>query len=178
MPALLVSLVTGLGPNGVLDTVKTNCQKFLEAKWSHLFHAARALQNRSIHTNRQLDCNFSQQNDPERLFRHARQLIQSGSLSAAYQCLTEPGLSQDDPYDHFVQIHRNDDISDLNLHNNIMQEVRDSVDWKKNSPTTLCFVLYPSARMEKLLIVMVCVMNFLKFYRMTIPSCLSLSSAS
>ena len=31
LPALLVSLVTGLGPNGTLDTVKTNCQKFLEA---------------------------------------------------------------------------------------------------------------------------------------------------
>ena len=130
LPALLVSLVTGLGSNGVLDTVKTNCQKFLEAKLSHLFHAACALQHRSIHTNKQLDSNSSQHSDPERLFRHVRQLVQSGSLSAAYQCLTEPGLSQDDPYDHFVQIHRNNDLADLNIHNNIMQEVRETIDWE------------------------------------------------
>ena len=31
LPALLTSQVPGLGPNGVLDTIKTNCQQCLEA---------------------------------------------------------------------------------------------------------------------------------------------------
>ena len=40
LPALLVSHVPGLGSNAVLDTIKKNCQWFLEAKWSHLYYAA------------------------------------------------------------------------------------------------------------------------------------------
>ncbi len=40
LPALFVSQVSRLGPNGILDTRKKNCQNFLEAKWSHLYHSA------------------------------------------------------------------------------------------------------------------------------------------
>ena len=129
LPALLTSQVPGLGPNGVLDTIKTNCQQFLEAKWSHLYHTARNLHaqpSTSLHPN---DSEIVQNRHDERFFRNVHQLVLGGSLSAAYQRLTEPGLCQTDPLPRFLDIHRDIDLTSLNLHLDSVQEVRDNVDW-------------------------------------------------
>ncbi len=100
LPALLASRVPGLGPNGVLDAIKKNCQNFLEAKWSLLYHSAL-----NLHARPRLPI----PNEPEvplcppdeQLFRIVHQLVQAGSLSTAYQRLTEPGLCQIDPLPAF-----------------------------------------------------------------------------
>ena len=124
-----MSQVPGLGPNGILDTIKTNCQQFLEAKWSHLYHLAAHL-----HAPRPLAAHPGH-SDPlpiqsdERIFRMAHQLIQGGSLSAAYQRLTQPGLCPTDPLPRFLEIHKDVDITSLNLHLDGVQDVRDNTDW-------------------------------------------------
>ncbi len=103
LPALLVFQVPALGPNGVIDTIRTNCQKFLEGKWSHLYQAAIHLQTFSSPPHC-ADAHLIQQSE-ERLFRLVHQLVPSGNISAAYQRLTQPGLFQPDPLPHFLQIH-------------------------------------------------------------------------
>ena len=130
MPALLTSQVPRLVPNGVLDTIKTNCQQFLEAKWSHhLYHTARKLYaqpSTTIHPN---NSEIVQNRNDERLFHTVHQLVLGGSLSAAYQRLTEPGLCQTDPLPRFLEIHRDIDLTSLNLHLDSVQDIRDNVDW-------------------------------------------------
>jgi hypothetical protein len=51
------------------------------------------------------------------------QLVQGGSLSAAYQRLTQPGLCKSDPLPRFLEIHRDVDLTSLNLHMDKVQEV-------------------------------------------------------
>jgi hypothetical protein len=128
LPALLVSQVPGLGPNCVLDTIKTNCQQFLEAKPSHLYHTARKLHaqpSTTIHPN---DSKIVQNRNDERLFRTVHQLVLGRSLRAAYQRLTEPGLCQTDPLPRFLEIHRDIYLTSLNLHLDSVQDVRNNVD--------------------------------------------------
>ena len=129
LPALLVSHIPGLGPNSILDTIRSNCQKFLAAKWSPLFNAACSLYVQPIYSESQLRNPPPQSDNNERFYRHVQHLVQNGSLSAAYQQLTEPGLCQTDPLNHFLQIHRDTDISGLIHHSHILQEVRDTTDW-------------------------------------------------
>ena len=129
LPALLVSQVTALGPNGVLDTIKKNCQQFLEGKWSHLYHAACTLHARAGSHNVPAPIVLQPPSD-ERFYRNVHQLVQAGSLSAAYQRLTQPGLCPHDPLSRFLEIHRDVDLSTLNLHPDSIQEVRDNTDWE------------------------------------------------
>ena len=79
LPALLVSQVPAIGPNGVIDTIRTNCQKFLEGKWSHLYQAAIHLQALSSPP-RSDDAPITPPSD-ERLFRMVHQLVQSGNIT-------------------------------------------------------------------------------------------------
>ena len=99
LPALLVSHVRGLGPNGVLDLVTTNSQKFLEGKWSHLFHVAC-----SLHERFSSPPASAPSSNEERQHRMVRQLVRGGSLSAAYQRLTQPGLYPADPRARFLEL--------------------------------------------------------------------------
>ncbi len=62
----------------------------------------------------------------ELLFLITHQLVQAGSLSAAYQRLTEPDLCQIDPLPCFLEIPRDIDLSDLNLHPNSVQAICDT----------------------------------------------------
>jgi hypothetical protein len=59
----------------------------------------------------------------------AHQLIQGSSLSTAYQLLTQPGLCPTDPLPRFLQIHKDVDITSLNLHLDSVQDIRDNTDW-------------------------------------------------
>jgi hypothetical protein len=66
----------------------------------------------------------------ERFFRMVHQLVQGGSLSAAYQRLAQPGLCQTDPLPRFLEIHREVYLTSLNLHMDRVQEVNDNTDWE------------------------------------------------
>jgi hypothetical protein len=87
LPALLVPQVPGLGPNGVLvlllDTIKKNCQQFLEAKWSHLHHTARKLHAQPSPTIYPNDSEIVQNRNDEILFCtvHQQVLLTSVSLN-------------------------------------------------------------------------------------------------
>ena len=52
----------------------------------------------------------------ERFYRNVHLLVQAGSLSAAYQRLTQPGHCPHDPLSRFLEIHRDVDLSTCNLH--------------------------------------------------------------
>ena len=120
----------GLGPNVILDTIKSNCRFFLEGKWSHLYHTACILKHSPS-----LPAGTPSAPPPspldERQIRLVWQLVQSGSLSAAYQRLTEPGLFRGDPLSRFLEIHPHTDLSALNLHPDIVQAVLTDTDWDK-----------------------------------------------
>ena len=66
----------------------------------------------------------------ERFYRMVHQLVQGGSLSAAYQRLTQPGLCPTDPLPRFLEIHRDIDLTSLHLHPASVQDVRDNTDWE------------------------------------------------
>jgi hypothetical protein len=131
LPALRVSHVPALGPNGVLDTIKQKCQHFLEGKWSHLCHTARTLHVRACSPAPFTEAVpiVPQIPSDESFYRVVLQLVQGGSLSVAYQRLTQPGLYSNEPLSRFLEIHRVADFSTLNLHLDSVQDVRDNTDW-------------------------------------------------
>ena len=131
LPALLVSHVPGLGSNAVLDTIKQNCQFFLEAKWSHLYYTACKLNARSNYADPLPPSHPPVIRSDERFFRMVHQLVKGGSLSAAYQRLTQPGLCQSDPLPRFLEIHKDVDLKSLNLHPDVVQDVRDNTNWEE-----------------------------------------------
>ena len=106
------------GPN--LDTVTTNSQKFLQGKWSRLSHVACTLQGRSPPGGvPSPSSNEERQHHPM-----VRQLVRSGSPSAAYQRLTQLGLYPADPRPRFLEIHRDDNLTSMHLHPDIAECAR------------------------------------------------------
>jgi hypothetical protein len=95
----------------------------------------------TIHPN---DSEIVQNRNDERLFCTVHQLVLGGSLTAAYQRLTEPGLCQTDPLPRFLEIHRDIDLTSLNLHLNSVQEVRDNLEWN-NFCSWQCISTYSKA---------------------------------
>ena len=127
LPALLVSQVPALGTIACIDLIKGNCQKFLAGKWSALLYAA--VKSADIPHQRTRVLPPRDVDQQEIKFKKARQQIQAGSLSSAYKILTGPGLYPADPLNHFRNIHRDADLTQLHTHPDLCQQIAHSSNW-------------------------------------------------